>query len=54
MIDKLQSSKGKAKLNFYQILSKYYDEMICRRQKNTFHFEEESFTNEVFTDQASE
>ena len=39
MINKLQELKGKTKMKFYKIISKYYDEM---KHKN-FEFEQDSF-----------
>ena len=41
MIIKIQSLKGKTKLNFYKNLSNYYDEMNIRRQNGNFQFEED-------------
>ena len=40
LIDNLHSLKGKTKSNFYQIDSKYYDEMNYRRQNWYFRFKE--------------
>ena len=47
IINKLQQVKSKTKLNFYQNISNYYDEMITRRQSNTFQFEEDPFSEIV-------
>ena len=44
MINVLQSLRGRSKLDFYQKLSNYFDEMNYRRQKSTFQFEEDPFT----------
>ena len=43
MTNKLQSLKGKTKLQFYQNVSKDFDEMNYWRRSNTFHFEEDNF-----------
>ena len=43
-IDKLQTLKGKTKLNFYQKISNYYDEMNIRRQSGTFQIGEDPFS----------
>ena len=40
VINKLQSLKGKTKLTFHKIISKYYDEMNIRN----FKFEEDPFS----------
>ena len=40
MDDTLQELKGKTKLNFYQNLSNYFDEMTIRN----FKFEEDPFS----------
>ena len=45
-IKKLDNLEGKTKINFYQNISSYYDEMYIRRQSKTFQFEEDpSFKN---------
>ena len=44
MIIKLQSSKGKTKMNFYENISNYYDEMNIRKQSNTFQFKGDPFS----------
>ena len=44
MIDKLQSLKGKTKVNFYQNSSNFYDELKIRRQSDAFPFEEDPFS----------
>ena len=49
MINKRQSSKGKAKLKFYQIIGTYYDEMKTRRQSGDFQFEEDTFSKSAQT-----
>ena len=41
---KLQSLKGRTKLNFYKNISYYYDEKNLIRQKDTFQFEKDSFS----------
>ena len=43
MINNLQSLKGKTKINFYQNISSYCNEMIYTRQSITFQFEEDVF-----------
>ena len=45
--NKLQSLKGKTKLNFYKILSNYSDELKNRRQGGTFQFEKDPFSKNV-------
>ena len=39
--------KGKTKLNLCKNISNYYDEMKIRRQKTTFQFEEDHFSENV-------
>ena len=41
IISKLQSVKGRTKLNFYENIIDYYDETNIRRQNKTFQFEED-------------
>ena len=43
MINKLQSLKGETKLEFYQNIINYYNEMTCKRRSNTFQFDEDRF-----------
>ena len=47
MIIKLQISKVRTKSNFSQNISNYYGEMIIRRQKGIFQFEEDPFSINV-------
>ena len=47
MINKLQSSKGKTKLKFYQNISNLFDEMNIRTQSGNFQFEENRFSKNV-------
>ena len=44
IIKKLQSLKGKRKVNFYTKKSKFFDERKNRRQSGTFQFEEDTFS----------
>ena len=47
MNKKLQEIKSSTKTKFYQIISKYYDEMNTRRQSGIFQFEEDSSSRNV-------
>ena len=47
MIIKIQSLKGKTKLNFYQNINFHYDEMSIIKQNGTFQFEENPFSKDV-------
>ena len=47
MIIKLQQLKCKTKINFYQEIGNYYDEMNYRRQSGTFQFEEDPSSKNV-------
>ena len=47
MIHKLQLLKGKTKIKFYQLIGRFYDEMLDRNRSNTFQFEENPFTENV-------
>ena len=44
MIDKIQQLKSKTKLEFYQNISNYCDEMNNRRRSNSFQFKENPFS----------
>ena len=44
MIDKVQQLIGEGKIKFWQLISKYYDEMNYKRQSVTFQFEEDVFS----------
>ena len=43
----MTTEKVKTKLNFYQNISNYYDEMNIRRQNGSFQFEEDHFSKNV-------
>ena len=43
MIENMQSLKDETKLNFYQNIGNYFDEMNIRRQSGTFQFGEDVF-----------
>ena len=47
MIINLQKIKGKVKLNFYKIISIYYEKMNIRRPSVNFQFEENPFNKNV-------
>ena len=47
MIIKLPPLKCKTKLNCFEKISKYYDEMHIRRQSGKFPFEEDTFSKNV-------
>ena len=42
-MDKIQFSKHKTQLKFFQNISNYYDELNYRRQNGKLHFEEDVF-----------
>ena len=44
MIKKLPELKGKTKLNFYQNIGNFFDELNIRGQSNTFQFQEDVFS----------
>ena len=46
-IEKLQSLKGKTKLEFYKKTIIYYDELNIRRQSGNFQFQKNSFSKNV-------
>ena len=47
MINKLQTLKDKLKLKIRHLFSKYYDELIYRKQSGNFQFEEDPFSKSV-------